>query len=101
MAQAQAITDVCVPSLIKSTASWDEVLSNAESDKNYRNSSVQRFRGGLIFKSHRRVYDSTLGLRLTMKESVSGKKRRTALPIRKLRLTMKESASGKTQMRLL
>ena len=29
---------------------------------------VQRFRGGLVFKEHRRVYHSTLGLRVTMKK---------------------------------
>jgi len=28
---------------------------------------VQRFRGGLVFKAHRRVYHSTLGLRVIKK----------------------------------
>jgi len=32
----------------------------------YRN--VQRFRGGLVFKAHRLVYHSTLGLRVTKRE---------------------------------
>ena len=29
---------------------------------------VQRFRGGLVFKAHRVVYDSTLGLKVIKKE---------------------------------
>jgi len=29
---------------------------------------VQRFRGGLVFKAHRLLYNSTLGLRVIMKE---------------------------------
>ena len=32
----------------------------------YRN--VQRFRGGLVFKAHRRLYHSTLGLRVIKKK---------------------------------
>ena len=39
----------------------------------YRN--VQRFRGGLVFKAHRLLYQSTLGLRVIKK-----KKSRSALP---------------------
>ena len=35
----------------------------------YRN--VQRFRGGLVFKAHRLVYDSTLGLRVMKKKKIS------------------------------
>jgi len=30
--------------------------------------TVQRFRGGLVFKAHRRVYHSTLGLRVIKKK---------------------------------
>ena len=29
---------------------------------------VNQFRGGLVFKAHRRVYHSTLGLRVTKKK---------------------------------
>ena len=34
-------------------------------------SVVQRFRGGLVFKAHRRVYHSTLGLRVTKKKQLT------------------------------
>ena len=30
--------------------------------------NVQRFRGGLVFKAHRRLYDSTLGVKGTKRE---------------------------------
>ena len=30
--------------------------------------NVQRFRGGLVFKAHRRLYHSTLGLRVIKKK---------------------------------
>jgi len=30
--------------------------------------NLQRFRGGLVFKAHRRVYHSTLGLRVIKKK---------------------------------
>jgi len=32
--------------------------------------NVQRFRGGLVFKAHRRLYHSTLGLRVIKKKNV-------------------------------
>ena len=32
--------------------------------------NVQRFRGGLVFKAHRLVYHSTLGLRVIKKKKV-------------------------------
>jgi len=34
--------------------------------------NVQRFRGGLVFKAHRLVYHSTLGLRVINKKKVEG-----------------------------
>jgi hypothetical protein len=34
--------------------------------------NVKRFRGGLVFKAHRLVYHSTLGLRVIKKEKVGG-----------------------------
>ena len=39
----------------------------------YRN--VKRFRGGLVFKAHRLVYHSTLGLRVIKKEKKQSKAR--------------------------
>jgi len=46
--------------------------------------NVKRFRGGLVFKAHRRVYHSTLGLRVSNKEAEEGsahfiKKKKKAL----------------------
>ena len=35
-----------------------------------RQRSVQRFRGGLVFKAHRRLYHSTLGLRVIKKKRI-------------------------------
>ena len=35
---------------------------------------VKRFRGGLVFKAHRLVYHSTLGLRVIKKKGVDGYK---------------------------
>jgi len=37
---------------------------------------VQRFRGGLVFKAHRLLYHSTLGLRVTKKKKKKKRKRR-------------------------
>jgi len=34
--------------------------------------NVKRFRGGLVFKAHRRVYHSTLGVRVIQKEEEGG-----------------------------
>jgi len=36
------------------------------------NEGVQRFRGGLVLKAHRLLYDSTLGLRVIMKNRQEG-----------------------------
>ena len=36
-----------------------------------RKSDVQRFRGGLVFKAHRLLYHSTLGLRVIKKKKKS------------------------------
>ena len=38
---------------------------------------MQRFRGGLVFKAHRLLYDSTLGLRVLKKKK---KKKVSSLP---------------------
>ena len=35
--------------------------------------NVERFRGGLVFKAHRLLYHSTLGLRVTKKKKVAAR----------------------------
>ena len=42
-----------------------------------RDRNVQRFRGGLVFKAHRLLYQSTLGLRVTKKKKKKKKKKET------------------------
>ena len=41
--------------------------------------NVQWFRGGLVFKAHRRVYHSTLGLRVVKKKKNRLKRARTGM----------------------
>jgi len=44
------------------------VLSGTSSLGTYLDRNVKRFRGGLVFKAHRLVYHSTLGLRVIIKK---------------------------------
>ena len=60
---------------------------------NLRYRNVQRFRGGLVFKAHRLVYHSTLGLR------VMKKKRRVDLSPRRQRVSQREKKTSLAQGR--
>ena len=53
--------------------------------------NVQRFRGGLVFKAHRLVYHSTLGLRVIKKIK---RHRHAAVEIEKLKGPFKVSAAS-------
>ena len=55
-------------------------LWQARSKNSYLSRNVKRFRRGLVFKAHRRVYHSTLGLRVIEK-----KRRKKAGVMKKLR----------------
>ena len=54
------------PSHVHATEPRDPTLS-VGCDEQLLYINVQRFRGGLVFKAHRLVYDSTLGLRVIKK----------------------------------
>jgi len=55
----------CFSAALSSSSRWCLVLGIS-----YIN--VQRFRGGLVFKAHRRLYHSTLGLRVIKKTKMFG-----------------------------
>jgi len=44
-----------------------------------RGGTMQRFRGGLVFKAHRLVYHSTLGLRVIKKHHAEQRGRRVVV----------------------
>ena len=46
----------------------DENTGSSSSLEQWTKGNVQRFRGGLVFKAHRLLYHSTLGLRVTQKK---------------------------------
>ena len=84
--------------------------SGLDQDSGFGN--VQRFRGGLIFKAHRLVYHSTLGLRVIKKKKKKKRARRKkagassiVIPIpapaniasKFLRLRVSPTSSGQTE----
>ena len=72
MAQAEARIWPCLSNMfrVRSTAvGWMHGKGSRDGAHTYIN--VQRFRGALVFKAHRLLYDTTLGLRVIKKREGS------------------------------
>jgi hypothetical protein len=56
--------------------------------------NVQRFRGGLVFKAHRLLYHSTLGLRVIKKKKRDGRLHAPFVDLRDVRLVREKAGFG-------
>ena len=59
-----ALMSFAIGTLYKLLGSWDTVPPSTLYSSQFNNKNVKRSRGGLVFKAHRLLYHSTLGLRV-------------------------------------